>query len=131
MIMTKKEQIEYLQKYVASQGTQVGLSITPLLESIINGSDAIFVVTVEDNVENTKKVTNAQQEINDFIVSANADPLHNTPKIYIDGVVLSFTQVEIAEDEINGIIFVDGGKYLLTLSTTEESSQLVYSPNEP
>lgn len=39
--MTKQEQKEYLQKYVASQGTQAGLSITPLLEAIING--LIFV----------------------------------------------------------------------------------------
>lgn len=36
--MTKQEQKEYLQKYVASQGTQAGLSITPLLEAIINGN---------------------------------------------------------------------------------------------
>ena len=92
--MTKQEQKEYLQKFVASQGTQAGLSITPLLEAIINGNDDIFVVTVEDNAENTKKVTNPQ-------------------------------------DEINGLIFVDGGKYILTLSTTEESSQLVYTANEP
>lgn len=64
--MTKQEKKEYLQKFVASQGTQAGLSITPLLEAIING-----------------------------------------------------------------LIFVDGGKYILTLSTTEESSQLVYTANEP
>lgn len=64
--MTKQEQKEYLQKFVASQGTQAGLSITPLLEAIING-----------------------------------------------------------------LIFVDGGKYILTLSTTEESIQLVYTANEP
>lgn len=64
--MTKQEQKQYLQTFVASQGTQAGLSITPLLEAIING-----------------------------------------------------------------LIFVDGGKYILTLSTTEESSQLVYIANEP
>ena len=46
--MTKQEQKEYLQKFVASQGTKAGLSITPLLEAIINGNDDIFVVTVED-----------------------------------------------------------------------------------
>ena len=61
--MTKQEQKEYLQKFVASQGTQAGLSITPLLEAIINGNDDIFVVTVEDNAENTKKVTNPQEDI--------------------------------------------------------------------
>lgn len=120
-----------MQKYVASQGTQAGLSITPLLEAIINGNDDIFVVTVEDNAENTKKVTNPQDDIDNFITAANADPLHNTPKVFIDGVVLTFTQIEVSEDEINGLIFVDGGKYILTLSTTEESSQLVYTANEP
>lgn len=128
--MTKQEQKEYLQKFVASQGTQARLSITPLLEAI-NGNDDIFVVTVEDNAENTKKVTNPQEDINNFITAANADPLHNTPKVFIDGVVLAFTQIEVSEDEINGLIFVDGGKYILTLSTTEESSQLVYTANEP
>ena len=57
--------------------------------------------------------------------------MHNTPKVFIDGVVLAFTQIEVSEDEINGLIFVDGGKYILTLSTTEENSQLVYTANEP
>ena len=57
--------------------------------------------------------------------------LRITPKVFIDGVVLAFTQIEVSEDEINGLIFVDGGKYILTLSTTEENSQLVYTANEP
>ena len=129
--MTKQEQKQYLQTFVASQGTQAGLNITPLLEAIINGNDDIFVVTVEDNTENTKKVTNPQRDIDNFIVAANADPLHNTPKVFIDGVVLAFTQIELSEDEINGLIFVDGGKYLLTLSTTEGNSHLVYTANQP
>ena len=129
--MTKQEQKQYLQTFVASQGTQAELNITPLLEAIINGNDDIFVVTVEDNTENTKKVTNPQRDINNFIVAANADPLHNTPKVFIDGVVLAFTQIELSEDEINGLIFVDGGKYLLTLSTTEGNSHLVYTANQP
>lgn len=129
--MTKQEQKQYLQTFVASQGTQVGLNITPLLEAIINGNDDIFVVTVEDNTENTKKVTNPQRDIDNFIVAANADPLHNTPKVFIDGVVLAFTQIELSEDEINGLIFVDGGKYLLTLSTTEGNSHLVYTADQP
>ena len=34
--MTKQEQKQYLQNFVASQGTQVGLGITPLLEAIID-----------------------------------------------------------------------------------------------
>lgn len=129
--MTKQEQKQYLQTFVASQGTQAGLNITPLLEAKINGNDDIFVVTVEDNTENTKKVTNPQRDIDNFIVAANADPLHNTPKVFIDGVVLAFTQIELSEDEINGLIFVDGGKYLLTLSTTEGNSHLVYTANQP
>lgn len=129
--MTKQEQKQYLQTFVASQGTQAGLNITPLLEAIINGNDDIFVVTVEDNTENTKKVTNPQRDINNFIVAANADPLHNTPKVFIDGVVLAFTQIELSDDEINGLIFVDGGKYLLTLSTTEGNSHLVYTADQP
>lgn len=129
--MTKQEQKQYLQTFVASQGTQAGLNITPLLEAIINGNDDIFVVTVEDNTENTKKVTNPQRDIDNFIGAANADPLHNTPKVFIDGVVLAFTQIELYEDEINGLIFVDGGKYLLTLSTTEGNSHLVYTADQP
>ena len=129
--MTKQEQKQYLQTLVASQGSQAWLNITPLLEAIINGNDDIFVVTVEDNTENTKKVTNPQRDIDNFIAAANVDPLHNTPKVFIDGVVLAFTQIELSEDEINGLIFVDGGKYLLTLSTTEGNSHLVYTANQP
>lgn len=128
--MTKQEKQAYLQKYVASQRTQSGLSITPLLEAIINGNDDIFIVTVEDNEENTKMVTNPQEEINDFIIAANEDPLHNTPKVFIDGVVLAFTKIEVSEDDINGLKFVDGGKYLLTLSKTDGNIQLVYRKNE-
>lgn len=129
--MTKQEQKEYLQKFVASQGIQSGLSITPLLEAIINGNDDIFVVTVEDNAENTKKVTNPQDDINNFITAANADPLHNTPKVFIQGVVLIFNELELSDDEINGLTYVDGGNYILTLSKTEKNSQLVYVPKEP
>lgn len=69
--MTKQEQKQYLQTFVASQGTQAGLNITPLLEAIINGNDDIFVVTVEDNTENTKKVTNPQRDIDNFIAAAS------------------------------------------------------------
>lgn len=46
-------------------------------------------------------------------------------------VAMAFTQIELSEDEINGLIFVDGGKYLLTLSTTEGNSHLVYTANQP
>lgn len=51
--------------------------------------------------------------------------------IFIDWLQWHLFQIEVSEDEINGLIFVDGGKYILTLSTTEESSQLVYTANEP
>lgn len=73
--MTKQEQKEYLQKFVASQGTQAGLSITPLLEAIINGNDDIFVVTVEDNAENTKKVTNPQEDNKQFHYGGKCRPI--------------------------------------------------------
>lgn len=129
--MTRKEKKEYLQTYVQGQGTQVGLSIAPLLEAIIDGNDDIFVVTVEDNTDNTKGVTNRQEDIDNFIAASNEDPVHNTPKVFIDGAVLAFTQIEVSEDEINGLIFVDGGKYILTLSTAEGSSRLVYTADEP
>lgn len=125
--MTKQEQKQYLQNFVASQGTQVGLGITPLLEAIIDSNESIFVVTVENNQETTKNVTNTQSEIDAFISAVNQDPLHNTPKAFIDGVVLSFDYVEVNEDELTGVVNVDAGKYILTLSTTEGSSQLVYS----
>lgn len=125
--MTKQEQIQYLQKYVASQGTQAGLSITPLLEAIINGNDNIFAVTVESNAESTKKVTNPQEDINNFIAAANVDPLHNIPKVYFNGAILSFAQIMVLEDEITGYALDVEGKFVLTLSTTEGNSQLVYT----
>lgn len=46
--MTKTEQREYLKKYVESQGTQVGLSIVPLLEDLItsNEEDLLFLLRI-------------------------------------------------------------------------------------
>ena len=37
--MTKKEKINYLKEFVDSQGTQIGLSASGLLEEIINGTE--------------------------------------------------------------------------------------------
>lgn len=54
--MTKTEQREYLKKYVESQGTQVGLSIVPLLEDLITSNEEVFVISVEDNEEQVKKL---------------------------------------------------------------------------
>ena len=78
--MTKYEKLDYLQKYVASQGTQAGLSIAPLLQSIIEENEDIFDVQVED-------------------------------------------------DQVNAMVELTGGKYLLTLSKTQGNSQLVFTPN--
>lgn len=106
--MTKAEKLQYLQDYVASQGTQAGLSIATLLEEIINGNDDVFAVNVEDNEAETKNVTNAQEEIDAFVDAVNADPLHNIPKVFISGAVLTFAQLEVTEDVVNGSVSVAG-----------------------
>lgn len=124
--MTKAEQQEYLKKYVESQGTQAGLSIVPLLEDLIISKEEVFVISVEDNEEKVKKVTNPQTEIDDFIADLNKYPLHNVPKVYISGVVITFVYLEITETEVTGKVFIDNGEYNLTLTTTENMSQLVY-----
>lgn len=54
--MTKAEKLQYLKDYVASQGTQAGLSIAALLEEMISGNDDVFVVNVEDNEAGQSKV---------------------------------------------------------------------------
>lgn len=128
--MTKAEKKEYLQQWVASQGNQSGISIPPLLDAIIGDCEDVFTVTVEDNEEDTKNVTNPQSEIDAFIDAVNADPLHNIPKVYISGVVISFAQLEINEDEINSTVEMTGGHYVLTLSKTPESSLIIYTANE-
>lgn len=126
--MTKAEKKEYLQQLVASQGNS-GISISPLLDAIIGDCEDVFTVTVEDNEEDTKNVTNPQSEIDAFIDAVNADPLHNIPKVYISGVVISFAQLEINEDEINSTVEMTGGHYVLTLSKTPESSLIIYTAN--
>ena len=111
------------------QGNQAGISIAPLLSAIIADCEDVFTVTVEDNQENTKNVTNPQAEIDAFIDAVNADPLHNIPKVYISGVVISFAQLEINEDEINSTVEMAGGHYVLTLSKTPDSSLIIYTAN--
>lgn len=76
-----------------------------------------------------KNVTNPQAEIDAFIDAVNADPLHNIPKVYISGVVISFAQLEINEDEINSTVEMAGGHYVLTLSKTPNSSLIIYTAN--
>lgn len=56
-------------------------------------------------------------------------PLHNIPKVYISGVVISFAQLEINEDEINSTVEMAGGHYVLTLSKTPNSSLIIYTAN--
>lgn len=96
---------------VANQGNQAGISIAPLLSAIIADCEDVFTVTVEDNQENTKNVTNPQAEIDAFIDAVNADPL------------------EINEDEINSTVEMAGGHYVLTLSKTPNSSLIIYTAN--
>lgn len=122
--MTKKDKKKYLEQLVANQGNQAGISIAPLLSAIIADCE-----DVEDNQEDTKNVTNPQAEIDAFIDAVNADPLHNIPKVYISGVVISFAQLEINEDEINSTVEMAGGHYVLTLSKTPNSSLIIYTAN--
>lgn len=70
-----------------------------------------------------------QAEIDAFIDAVNADPLHNIPKVYISGVVISFSQLKINEDEVNSTVEFVGGHYTLTLSKTLDSSLIVYTAN--
>lgn len=58
---------------VANQGSQAGISIAPLLSAIIADCEDVFTVTVEDNQEDTKNVTNPQAEIDAFIDAVNAE----------------------------------------------------------
>ena len=97
---------------VANQGNQAGISIAPLLSAIIADCEDVFTVTVEDNQENTKNVTNPQAEIDAFIDA-----------------VISFAQLEINEDEINSTVEMAGGHYVLTLSKTPNSSLIIYTAN--
>lgn len=49
-----------MEQLVANQGNQAGISIAPLLSAIIADCEDVFTVTVEDNQEDTKNVTNPQ-----------------------------------------------------------------------
>lgn len=127
--MTKYEKLGYLQEYVASQGTQAGLSIAPLLQSIIEENEDIFDVQVEDTEENDRLVTNEQIAIDEFIDAVNADPLHNKARVSFPGVVLSFAQMEYEDDQVNAMVELTGGKYSLRLSKTPGQSELTFTPN--
>lgn len=127
--MTKYEKIDYLNKYVASQGTQAGLSIAPLLLQMIEENEDIFDVQVEDTEENDRLVINEQLAIDEFIDAVNADPLHNKARVSFEGVVISFAQMEYTDDQVNAMVELTGGKYSLTLSKTPGNSQLVFTPN--
>lgn len=106
--MTKYEKLDYLQKYVASQGTQAGLSIAPLLQSIIEENEDIFDVQVEDTEVNDRLVINEQVAIDEFIDAVNADPLHNKARVSFPGVVLSFAQMEYEDDQVNAMVELTG-----------------------
>lgn len=127
--MTKYEKIEYLRKYVESQGTQAGLAISPLLLSIIEENEDIFDVQVEDTVDNERLVINEQLAIDEFIDAVNADPLHNKARVSFPGVVLSFAQMEYEDDQVNAMVELTGGRYTLTLSKVVGNSNLTYTPN--
>lgn len=137
--MTITEMRDYLEAYVASQGTQVGLGVAPLLESIIDALDGsakstevakVFVVELEDTVETTKSVTNEQDDIDAFIDAMNSDPGHNAPVAHDAGAVITFAQLEVTDDVVNGSLDIGGGHYSLTLSKTPGASQLTYIANE-
>lgn len=125
--MTKKEKTEYMRSLVASQGTQMGISLPPLLEEIISGCEDVFVVEVEENNATTKIVTNTQEDIDAFIDAANEDPFRNVPKVHISGVVLSFSQLEVNDDEVDATVNMVTGHYVLKLSKTPGSSQLTFT----
>lgn len=114
---------------VANQGNQAELVLPRCYPLLLQIARTFFTVTVEDNQEDTKNVTNPQAEIDAFIDAVNADPLHNIPKVYISGVVISFAQLEINEDEINSTVEMAGGHYVLTLSKTPDSSLIIYTAN--
>lgn len=111
------------------KGTKRELVLPHCYPLLLQIARTFFTVTVEDNQENTKNVTNPQAEIDAFIDAVNADPLHNIPKVYISGVVISFAQLEINEDEINSTVEMAGGHYVLTLSKTPDSSLIIYTAN--
>lgn len=128
--MTKAEKLAYLTKYVSTQGTQVGLSLSPLLKEIITATEEVFVVSVEDNEDTTKEVTTEQAYINAFISAVNDDPLHNVAKVQFEnGVVLSFNHMEHTETSVTAIVQDTDGHYTLTLDTTEGHSVLTYTAN--
>lgn len=128
--MTKYEKLDYLQKYVASQGTQAGLSIAPLLQSIVEENEDVFDVQVEDTEVNDRLVINEQIAIDEFIDAVNAEPLHNKERVSFPGVVLSFAQMEYEDNQVNAMVELTGGKYSLTFSKTPGNSQLVFTSNE-
>ena len=84
---------------------------------------------VEDTEVNDRLVINEQVAIDEFIDAVNADPLHNKARVSFPGVVLSFAQMEYEDDQVNAMVELTGGKYLLTLSKTQGNSQLVFTPN--
>lgn len=127
--MTKYEKLDYLTRWVESQGTQAGLSIVPLLRNMIEENEDIFDVEVEDTEVNGRLVVNEQIAIDEFIDAVNADPIHNVARVHIKGVVLHFVQIEYTESEVHSFVEIMGGKYTLKLSREVGQSELTYTPN--
>lgn len=127
--MTKYEKLEYLQNYVETQGTQAGLSIVPLLRAMIEENEDIFDVEVEDTETNDRLVINEQIAIDEFIDAVNADPIHNTARAHISGVVLHFVQLEYTDTELHAFVEITGGKYSLKLSKEVGQSELTFTAN--
>ncbi len=127
--MTKYEKLDYLTRWVESQGTQAGLSIVPLLRNMIEENEDIFDVEVEDTEVNGRLVVNEQIAIDEFIDAVNADPIHNVARVHIKGVVLHFVQIEYTENEVHSFVEIMGGKYTLKLIREVGQSELTYTPN--
>lgn len=122
----------YLDKWVEPQGNQMGLSLEPLLRSMIengtgggSGGDAgVFAVNAEKVTEGFYRITTPQNEIDAYIDQLNAEKAGSMPMVYIGDAVMQFDYVEIGPEIVTAKVELDNNMYVLSLSRNVDNSQL-------
>lgn len=112
--MTKAEQKEYLQKFVANQGTQMGLALAPLLESLI---DNIVEPILPRVLQISPSAWVAQNSIFKYTV--------------VDAGIKSNSMVVINFPNIENIATLDSAGFKHTSITYNNGSFVVYSETRP
>lgn len=117
--LAKETDIPDMSNYLTSK--QAAQKYMPVVTSV-----KTYQVHVEDNEENEKAVTTAQNEIDLIINAFNSEPTLSAIRVDINGFIIAFNTSEITEDSVTFDTVVADGKYRLVLSKNG-GSKLVFT----